>query len=68
MATVEGHGLTPSIVGRHLTLRSVLVFLGLAFWTWPWGLAGTLLATPLLIAGLVVQRHLLPPVEAPLPG
>jgi predicted PurR-regulated permease PerM len=68
MATLEGHGLTPSIVGRRLTLRPFLVFLALAFWTWLWGPAGTLLATPLLIVGLVVGRHLFPPDEAPLPG
>jgi hypothetical protein len=32
IATVEGHFITPSIVGRRLTISPFLVFLALAFW------------------------------------
>lgn len=67
MATIEGHFITPSIVGRRLTLSPFLVFLALVFWTWLWGAFGTFLATPLLIVGLVLLGHLFPKDEVALP-
>jgi predicted PurR-regulated permease PerM len=67
LATLEGHLVTPTIVGRRLTLNPLLVFLALAFWTWMWGPIGTLLATPLSIIGLVVVNHLFPTEEVDLP-
>lgn len=67
IATVEGHFITPSIVGKRLTLSPFLVFLALAFWTWLWGPVGTLMATPLLIVSLVVLSHLFPREETVLP-
>lgn len=55
IATIEGHFLTPGLIGRHLTLRPFFVFLALAFWTWLWGPIGAFLAVPLLIVGLVLK-------------
>lgn len=63
IATIEGHFITPSIVGRRLTLSPFLVFLALAFWTWLWGPFGAFLATPLLIVSLVLLSHLFPSEE-----
>ena len=37
LTTVEGHFITPTIVGRRITLNPLLIFLALAFWTWMWG-------------------------------
>lgn len=68
IATVEGHFITPAVVGRRLTISPFLVFLALAFWTWLWGPIGAFLAMPLLIASFVVLGHLLPREEATLPG
>jgi predicted PurR-regulated permease PerM len=68
IATAEGHFITPSIVGRQLTLSPFLVFLALAFWTWLWGPIGAFLAVPLLIVSFVVLGHLLPRDEGTLPG
>ena len=68
IATVEGHFITPSIVGRRLTMSPFLVFLALAFWTWLWGPIGAFLAMPLLIVSFVVLGHLLPREEMNLPG
>jgi predicted PurR-regulated permease PerM len=45
---VEGEGLTPMIVARRFTLNPVLIVLSLIFWLWMWGIAGGLLAVPLL--------------------
>jgi predicted PurR-regulated permease PerM len=67
LATLEGHLITPTIIGRKLTLNPLLVFLALAFWTWMWGPMGALLATPFSIIGLVVINHLFPGEEVHLP-
>jgi predicted PurR-regulated permease PerM len=67
VATLEGHLITPTLVGRRLTLNPLVVFLALAFWTWMWGPLGALLATPLSIIGLVVVHHLFPAEDVRLP-
>jgi predicted PurR-regulated permease PerM len=67
LATLEGHLITPTLVGRRLTLNPLVVFLALAFWTWMWGPMGALLATPLSIIGLVVVHHLFPSEDVRLP-
>ncbi len=63
LTTIEGHFVTPNIVGRNLRLSPVIVFLALAFWTWLWGPIGAFLATPIVIVGLVVSKHFLPEEE-----
>jgi predicted PurR-regulated permease PerM len=67
VATLEGHLITPTLIGRRLTLNPLVVFLALAFWTWMWGPLGALLATPLSIIGLVVVNHLFPAEDVRLP-
>jgi predicted PurR-regulated permease PerM len=67
LTTMEGHFITPTIIGRRLTLNPLLVLLALAFWTWIWGPFGAFLATPLCIIGLVVFNHLFPTDDAKLP-
>jgi predicted PurR-regulated permease PerM len=66
--TLEGHFITPGIMGRRLTLSPLIVFLALVFWTWLWGPAGAFLAVPLLIAGLVAMHHIFPKQDPALPG
>jgi predicted PurR-regulated permease PerM len=68
LATLEGHFITPSIIGHRLTLNPLTVFLSLVFWTWLWGPVGAFLAVPLLIVGLVVIDHLFPDDEPELPA
>ena len=67
LTTTEGHFITPTIIGRRLTLNPLLVFLALAFWTWLWGPIGALLAVPLSIIALVIVNHLFPAEEVKLP-
>jgi predicted PurR-regulated permease PerM len=67
VTTLEGHFVTPTIVGRRLTLNPLLVFLALAFWTWMWGPIGAFLAVPLSIVGLVIVNHLFPSEDVRLP-
>jgi predicted PurR-regulated permease PerM len=65
---LEGQIVTPSIIGRRLTLNPFLVFLALAFWTWIWGPIGAFMAVPLLVVGVVVVDQLMPREEVALPG
>jgi len=67
MTFLEGHFLTPMIVGRRLALNALAVFLALAFWTWLWGPMGAFLSSPLLIVALIVKEHLMPPDAPQLP-
>ncbi len=67
LCTLEGHFITPTIVGRRITLNPLVVVLALAFWTWMWGPIGAFLAVPLSIVGLVVFSHLFPHEEVKLP-
>lgn len=67
IAFVEGHFVTPTIIGRRLSLNALAVFLALAFWTWLWGPLGAFLATPLLIVTLAVLGNLFPGDETELP-
>jgi predicted PurR-regulated permease PerM len=50
IVTVEGHFVTPMVIGRQLTLNPFAVFLAIAFCTWLWGPIGAFLAVPLLMA------------------
>jgi predicted PurR-regulated permease PerM len=67
MTFLEGHFLTPTIVGRRLALNALAVFLALAFWTWLWGPMGAFLSSPLLIVALIMKEHLMPPDSPQLP-
>jgi len=49
---IEGHFVTPTIIGRRLELNALAVFIALAFWTWLWGPMGGFLSSPLLIVAL----------------
>jgi predicted PurR-regulated permease PerM len=46
---VESNVVSPLIVGRRLSLSPVSVFLSVMFWGWLWGIAGALIAVPVLI-------------------
>jgi len=65
---VEGHFITPTIIGRRLALNALAVLLMLAFWTWLWGPMGGFLASPLLIVALILKEHLVPDDSPQLPS
>jgi predicted PurR-regulated permease PerM len=64
---LEGHFVTPTIIGRRLSLNALAVLLALAFWTWLWGPVGGFLSSPLLIVGLILKEHLTPVDQPQLP-
>jgi predicted PurR-regulated permease PerM len=55
---LEGHFVTPTIIGRRLELNALAVFISLAFWTCLWGPMGGFLSSPLLIVALILRDHL----------
>jgi predicted PurR-regulated permease PerM len=64
---IEGHFVTPTIIGRRLELNALAVFIALAFWTWLWGPMGGFLSSPLLIVALILKEHLWPTAAPNLP-
>jgi predicted PurR-regulated permease PerM len=60
---LEGHLITPMLVGRRVALNPVIVFAGLLFWGWLWGVAGMVLAIPLLLVTKIWAQHT--PILAP---
>lgn len=57
IAFVEGQLITPIIVGRRLALDPTVVFVWLLLWGWLWGIAGVLLAGPLISCFRIVCHH-----------
>lgn len=59
LATIEGQVVQPLLVGRRLEVNPLLIFLGLWFGGIFWGIAGVILATPMLVALKVVAENAL---------
>jgi predicted PurR-regulated permease PerM len=55
---IENQFISPFFLGRRLQLNSVAILLALAFWTWLWGIAGTVVAVPILVTIKVFCDHL----------
>ena len=68
LTTLEGQIVTPTVLGRRLTLHPLAVFLAIAFWAWLWGPMGAFLAIPILIVTMVIIGHVFPPEDSKLPG
>lgn len=49
ITSLEGFLLTPWLTGRAARMNAVAIFVGLLFWTWVWGIWGTLLAVPMMM-------------------
>jgi predicted PurR-regulated permease PerM len=60
LTTIEGYIITPTVLGRALTLNPVMVFLAMTFWWWLWGIPGALLAVPLLAVFKIMCDHIEP--------
>ncbi len=55
--TVAGSLVAPQLMGRHLTLNPVAIFVSLLYWGWVWGAAGALLAVPITVMIQVVAAR-----------
>ncbi len=54
---LEGNFITPLVLGRRLTLNPVVIFVGLLFGFFLWGIPGALLAVPTLAVLKIVCDH-----------
>jgi predicted PurR-regulated permease PerM len=52
--------ITPLLLARRFILNPVLVIISLVFWYWMWGIAGALLAVPLLATVKIVCDRIKP--------
>ena len=57
VTTLEGYVLTPMLISRTASLNHVSIFVSIAFWSWAWGIAGMLLAVPILMVAKAVCDH-----------
>ncbi len=48
---LEGNIVTPTAVGRRLTISPFMIFMSFVFWFWLWGPFGAILSTPILLLG-----------------
>ena len=55
---IENQFVSPLLLGRRLQLNAVAILLALAFWTWIWGIPGTVIAVPILVTIKVFCDHL----------
>jgi predicted PurR-regulated permease PerM len=51
---IEANIVTPTIVGRRLTISPLLILVAISFWGWVWGTLGAVLAVPLLVIARTV--------------
>ena len=58
ITTIEGSFVTPWVMGRSLTLNPVIILLSLTFWGFMWGIAGVILAVPILSAFKIFCAHI----------
>jgi predicted PurR-regulated permease PerM len=57
---IEGEFATPMFLARRFTINPVALILALIFWYWMWGVAGAILAVPLLAITKIVCDDLRP--------
>ena len=57
LAAIEGHIVEPVFLGRRLDLNPIVVLVALWVGAWIWGIAGMVVALPLLVATKVAASH-----------
>jgi predicted PurR-regulated permease PerM len=57
ITTIEGQLVTPHLLSRAASVNLVVMFVAVTFFSWVWGVAGMLLAVPILMATKAVCDH-----------
>ena len=57
LTSVEGQFVTPAVIGNRLSLNPLVIVIAVAFWAWIWGVAGILVAVPLLIITRILSEN-----------
>jgi predicted PurR-regulated permease PerM len=50
ISAIEGQVVQPLLLGRSLAVNPVVLFVWMLLWGWLWGIAGILVAVPMLVA------------------
>jgi len=58
ITSIEGWLVTPWLTSRTARTNEVAIFIGLIFWSFVWGIWGTLLAVPMLVAVKAYCDHI----------
>lgn len=58
LQVVEANLITPTILGHRFAMNPVVILLAISYFTWIWGLAGALIAVPMLIVGKALVDQL----------
>jgi predicted PurR-regulated permease PerM len=58
ITSIEGWLMTPWLTSRTARTNEVAIFIGLIFWSFLWGIWGTLLAVPMLVAAKAYCDHI----------
>ena len=54
---LEGQLITPSVLGRRMSLNPIVIFVSVIFWGWIWGIGGALMAVPIVMTIKIVCDH-----------
>ena len=54
ITSLEGWLLTPTLMSRAAQMNPVAIFVGLLFWSWVWGVWGTILAVPMMMTAKAI--------------
>jgi predicted PurR-regulated permease PerM len=57
ITSLEGFLLTPALMSKAAKMNPVAIFIGLLFWSWIWGVWGTVLAVPMLMIFKTICDH-----------
>ena len=60
---IEAQFVTPTVIGRTMTLNPFIVVLALIFWIWLWGPLGGFIAIPALLVVYAVIRNIVPGIN-----
>jgi len=55
---LQANFVSPTVLGRRLTLNPVAILVGLVFWWWIWGVGGAFIAVPLLATFKIFCDHI----------
>jgi predicted PurR-regulated permease PerM len=60
IGVVEGNFVSPYVMGRRMLLNPVVIFVGITFWGFLWGILGIFLAVPMLVMFKIFCDHIEP--------
>jgi predicted PurR-regulated permease PerM len=58
LIALETQIITPAMLSRQMQINAVMILLALAFWAWAWGIAGVVVAVPILVTFRVLCSHI----------